>query len=628
MPSRSPQTTDAGSGKADASPAGPETRFSAGTQPTGNGDAVPGVRGNAPGLPTGVRLALGLVILAGAVVRFWGIGFGLPHTQARPDETQVMDVALQYLRGNLWPEFYDYPRLYNYALILAYLAYFAVGTAAGWFHSLAGFLATWPTDWAPFFLVNRSLSAVSGILVIPVVFAMGRRVGTSATGLVAALFMALAYGHARDSHFGTTDTTLVLLCALSVFLLLRADPGRWGRADVAAALLAGLAAATKYNGVVLLAPLALSQLLHGLRQAFPVAAGQRPAGSIPGGSPSEVNAARARSHAQGSLGAFLAALVDARAWTLGAAFLLAFSIGVPFILFDFAHFSHAMREMHAVLSAGLTPATKTNGWWYHLAISLRYGLGLPLLAAGLAGLAITAWRNWRVALLLYAFPVAYFAVAGSLGAQFVRYAWPIVPFLCVSAAVAVTWFAQSPFYRDRNRWYRPLQVALLALAVVYPSAARIVAFDRVIAQDDSRVVAARWISQHAAPGASVMVSGSPFGSPQFDRQFRHWVWDRARRLYAVKGQPAQGEPDWILVQESPLPSSTQAVVTDLLARGYERMTTIRAFDSSEANNYYDRQDAFFVPFAAFAKVRRPGPNFVIYKHPGVRYLPGPTDGRP
>jgi len=523
--------------------------------------------------------------VAGAAVRLWGIDFGLPHTQARPDETQVMDVALTHLRGVLWPEFFDYPRLYNYTLLAAFLAYYAVGWIAGTFSSLAAFVASWPVNWEPFFLINRSISATAGVLVIPVVYAMGRRLGEGGTGLVAALFMALAYGHVRDSHFGTTDTTLVLLCAACMLWLLRADPRRWGRSDVTAAVFAGLAAATKYNGVILLVPLGLSQLLY---------AWQQPARRF-------------------------AALIGGRAVAMCASFAMAFAIGVPFILFDYPRFSRAMGDLSTVLNTGFTPGMRTNGWWYHLAVSLRHGLGLPLLACGLAGFVIVARRNWRTGLLLFSFTAAYFAVAGSFGLQFVRYALPIVPFLCVGAAVTITAVTRNV---PNPRW-RAALTAAAALAVVWPSAANVVAFDRVVARTDSRVLVAEWMARHAEPGAAILISGSRYGYPQFDRAFRAWRWDRDRLTFFEGRRRAEGQPDWIVLQESPLPSSTQPVVTELLETGYQLLTVIRAYDPAETGNLYDRQDAFFVPFAGFAGVRRPGPNFVIYKHPSARWLPGP-----
>src|SRR5262245_52867958 len=105
---------------------------------------------------------LGAILLLAGVVRVWGIDFGLPHTQARPDETAIIDVSREFLRGQFSPAFYDYPWLQMWALTGIYLGYYAWGAANGTFHSIADLLARWPVDWAPFFLLSRIFAAVLG----------------------------------------------------------------------------------------------------------------------------------------------------------------------------------------------------------------------------------------------------------------------------------------------------------------------------------------------------------------------------------------------------------------------------------------------------------------------------------
>ena len=159
--------------------------------------------------PTSVLLA-GILVLA-ASVRFWGLGFGLPHTQARPDETQIIDVTLYFLQGDFKPAFYDYPWLYMWVLTGLYLVYYVWGVATGSFGSVADLVASWPVRWEPFFLISRALSATAGVATVFVVYRLARKLWDEATALVAALFLALVFIHARDSHFGTTDTAMTLL---------------------------------------------------------------------------------------------------------------------------------------------------------------------------------------------------------------------------------------------------------------------------------------------------------------------------------------------------------------------------------------------------------------------------------
>ena len=119
-------------------------------------------------------------------------------------------------------------------------------------------------SWEPFFLISRALSATAGVATVFVVYRLARKLWDEATALVAALFLALAFIHARDSHFGTTDIAMTLLIVGSVSLLLSAH--LTGRRDLfaLAGLLGGFATATKYNGAFLAAPFVVSQLLHAM----------------------------------------------------------------------------------------------------------------------------------------------------------------------------------------------------------------------------------------------------------------------------------------------------------------------------------------------------------------------------
>ena len=64
---------------------------------------------------------VGLLALA-AFLRLRAIQFGLPHTQARPDETAIIDPVRTLLSGHL-PHFYDYPWLFLWIVALAYVGY-------------------------------------------------------------------------------------------------------------------------------------------------------------------------------------------------------------------------------------------------------------------------------------------------------------------------------------------------------------------------------------------------------------------------------------------------------------------------------------------------------------------------
>ena len=389
----------------------------------------------------GVRFMSASVLLTGilalaAVVRLWGLGFGLPHTQARPDETQIIDVTLYFLRGDFKPKFYDYPWLYMWLLTGLYLGSYAWGLAIGSFHSLADVVASWPTNWQPLLLISRGLSVAAGVGTVAVVYRLGRKLWDEQTGLVAALFMALVSSRRLSFRHHRRDDD-----AIHRFFGVRAGertPSGNRSVFALAGLLGGLATGTKYNGVFLAAPFLVSQLLH----------------------------------AHASPGRRLAAFLDARLLWLGVPFLFALAVGIPFVFTDADRFWGAMGELAHSMRVGQGSMNPDNGWLHHLTYSLRYGLSLPLLVAGVAGVIALGVREPRRAALLFAFPLMYLAVAGSFGSLFFRYMIPVVPFLALAAAWVVT---------ASIRWLIPSGPAVAAAAalVVLPSAISLIQFDRI-----------------------------------------------------------------------------------------------------------------------------------------------------
>ncbi len=532
-------------------------------------------------------VSLLLILAIAAIVRFWGLGFGLPHTDVRPDENFVILVPRAFLAGNFKPAFYDYPWLYMWALTLVYLGYYVWGLVTGAFHAFPDLIKSWPVHWEPFFLLNRGLSATLGTATVAVVFWIGRRLWTETTGLVAAFFLSVAFLHVRDSHFGTTDVAMTFLVMVAIALLI--DSQRTGKRLTLVGAVSGLAAATKYNALLLAVPVALVELWR---------------------------AAIGRDSGWRSLAP--------RLMLFSTAFLLALLVGIPFVLLDTNRFLEAMAALRQAmqLGQGQAPASGTLvGWLYHLQVSLRFGLGVPLLATGLVGMLAIIVRTPAIGLLLFSFPIAYYAVAGSLKLLFVRYALPCIPFLCLSAAWVVCTIAErlSAGAPGRRRAFLVTAIVVgLSVAVAVPSALAVWQFDRLISRADNRVVVGRWINAHVPPNSSVLQSGSAYGHAQFDPSHRYqvWVWDRREHIFKLNKVPAAGQPDWILLQESPLPSETQPVVKEFLTKDYVLVQNFVAL-SIDDTHVYDQQDAFFVPVAGFAGIERPGPNFAVFRRAGA-----------
>jgi Dolichyl-phosphate-mannose-protein mannosyltransferase len=351
------------------------------------------------------------------------------------------------------------------------------------------------------------------------------------------------------------------------------------RSWITGGVFVGLAASTKYNGGVLVAVGLVVAVIGSTasRERIPLSAITR--GTV----------------------AFLAAA------------LLAFVVGTPFSVIDYRAFLEGLRFDSRHLSEG-HGVILGRGWLYHLTFSLRYGLGTPLLIASLVGMPVLAVRAWRKAAFLCTFPVLYYLILGRGYTVFVRYMIPITPFLCLTAAVAVVEVARV--LGRRSRWASLTFLVLLAILVALPSIRRVIAFDRLIVQTDTRVMAANWLDMKIGPTDWVC---------EIPASIVHPVWGRPQSLHIGRFDAQRGlfesdkreavTPTWVVVARSPLAVYTTIPegLMPIVDSQYSLVSTFRATAAGERPDAFDRQDMFFVPYADFMARERPGPDIDIYR---------------
>jgi hypothetical protein len=523
------------------------------------------------------RLALTGLLLFGAALRFWGLTFGLPHSETRPDETTIVVTAAGLLYAGLNPHFFHWPSFEFYVVSAIYRVGWEIGHLRGAYRLKFDMYKDAAVHASPFLMVPRVISAAAGIATIFLIYKLIDRLFDRLTAWTAALFVAVAFLHVRDSHFGVTDIPMTALVVAALLPLAAAfqDPTRI-RSWTLSGALAGLAASTKYNGgLVLIAGLATAVVLF-----------------------IEGDRATRRAALRGA-----AALV-------GVA-LAAFLCGTPYAILDARHFVEGLQFDFSHLLEG-HGVVLGRGWTYHLTFSLWYGLGAPLFVAGLAGMAFLAATSWKKAVLVVAFPLAYYVTVGRGYTVFVRYITPVVPFLCMTAAVLVVAVAR--------RVVRPALVAPFAVGVAIllalPSLQRSFAFDRLLTRTDTRVLAAEWAATHVP--AEQWIGQIPpvliYADFGMVRPAHLATFDIGRNAFvSTTGETVV--PDWIVVPTSPLtaytiaPSDLEAIAT----RGYTRETTIAGAHGTEMPTWFDQQDLFFVPFTTFAMRDRPGPDVQIFR---------------
>jgi hypothetical protein len=497
------------------------------------------------------RFRWGSLLLLAAVLRVWSIDFGLDIERVRPDEEFVVGKAQRILEtGDLNPHFFHYPSL------LMYVDAALLRVSGDWFEPR---------------LVGRLVTVACGLGTVLLLGALGSRMFSPQVGFLAALFLAVAYQHVRESHFATTDVPFLFFVTASVTA---AAEGRLqGRLSFfrLSALLAGLAASVKYPGVLALAPVLFLFMTHprlSLRE-------------------------RTREMA---FGAFL--------------FVAFFAVTSPFVLIDAEGARQSLEELFRE-----TWGDRTLSSWdafYPLTFSLFHGLGLPLLALGMIGLA-AGLRKWSGLLVLLWF-ATFYAVATFTPTQFARYSLPVVPSLCLAAALFI---GSLP----ARTWVKHLLVTTAILPPLLDS----IAFDRVLGREDTRLLAASWIGQNLPARTPVMVSGG-YGAPPIPAG--HPVREVGFRLGAVREGEREGFTH-LVTHEHPALYRFSRVDESLKERLDSAVLLARfvPFRGGSPPALYDELDAFYVPYQRPGSVERPGPVVSIWRLDSTG-APGTEAGSP
>ena len=526
------------------------------------------------------------IILLAAALRIVPVWFGLPYLYARPDEAVSISRAVGVLSGDLNPHFFHWPSLTFYVFAAA------LGTASR-LRSLFGIDPAVPVDGA--LIIARTVVALAGTLTVIPLFRLGRRMAGQTAGLLAAAFLAVVPLHVRDSHFAMTDVLMTLLFTMCLAALVAAydmargvTPGQADRQFAVAGLLGGLATSTKYNAGLAVMSMAAAQILL-LTLSGPGSWASR----------------RWRS------------LVPAAIFA--AAFAVGFVAATPYAVLDFPAFAVDFTYDLTHLSAGHAMPLG-RGWYAHATRSLPYGCGVLLLVVALAGLVIGARRHPQHTVIVAAFGIAYYAVVGSGYTVFFRYVMPLVPIVCLFAAVATKAAVDllpSPDRAaadiSRRSVARTLATAALVLFIAGPPAFTSARIDLVLARTDTRVIAADWLGPRLRPEHTLHDAGGDYTRLDLrDRRYHEWRFDPQTRSF---GHPEGLTPDWIVLPDSPVRHYVwvDPRLRRLVADRYDLVHTVNGTTRLPARGMYDQQDAFFVPFSGFDEVERPGPTIAIYR---------------
>lgn len=410
--------------------------------------------------------------LIAAFVRFWEIGYGLPHF-IFGDEGLYIYFALNMGGGDLNPHFY--PSLYFYLCFLADIAYILPAWAVGKLASLPDAWTLYLTDPTIFYVLGRSVSALFGTLTIPLTYVAGRKIFQSQrVGVLAAAFLCFSYLHAQFSQIAFIDVTLTFfILAAFYFSVCALESGRL-RDFILAGLVGGFAFSTKYNGlgVVLWGPLA--SLLISIRNKSNLISG----------------------------------ILSRQNLFFFIFFFLGFTIGTPYWIQSFPEIAgqilRCWQQWGSHGSGQLGVDGKWN-WFHYLFVILPDGLGWPLVAFSVLGFLRLLWKANSKNIFFAVFPLLYFLITGASSVRASRYLLPMVPFLCLAGAqfISSLWGGW-----EKKKWFPPFVFPFIGALIIAPSAANLARYLALKSVPDTRQLAYEWLEGHLKPQETVSQTSS------------------------------------------------------------------------------------------------------------------------
>jgi len=396
-------------------------------------------------------LALLLVVAIGFTLRLWNISNGVPFAVGI-DEPAIMSTVVRILKsGDYNPHFFEYP---------TGVVYFQLGVAVVQFLSGAmrhAWHAVEQVGMADFYLWGRVATATLGAATILLLHQVGMRWGARHALFAAGLFAVMPL-HVREAHFALTDTPLVFCITLTLLLSLRAleKPATLG--FVLAGAAAGLAAGVKYNGLcAAVMPLGVALMAGSTRK-------------------------RATTHV-------VLVIVSC---------VVAFFVTTPYAILDLPSFLNGFGTQTRAF-VPRQPGGESTALIY--AKHLIANLGWPAFLLALSGLGLSAVRMFRGPVcprwvLLVVFPVVFFNLITGWSFLFARYALPIVPFMCLWAAIATISGVSLLRRFDIPRVVRTTLIVALAVAALLPPSVTSVRWVRAFGTKTTQALAYEWITHN------------------------------------------------------------------------------------------------------------------------------------
>lgn len=420
------------------------------------------------------------ILLLATVLRLWGIGYGFPLFLVNDEPALVLGALKMIELKTLVPAWHQeefrtvlyYPPLSSYFYLIALSPVLAVDYALQKFPPRAAYAERLVLDPGFLWIAARVWNALMGVGTVALAYAITRRITASErAGLFAALFLALSFYHLQLSQVVRHWMPASLLVYAAWWASLAVRETRGWKPYILAGLFAGLGMGVNTSSVIVLLPAVISHI------------------------------ARRGESLRGKL-------VSPRLWAMMAL------VGALAALFTLLYpYGFTRGEGASSVGADIAMrwgflAAKTIPGWLDFLSSygwLLWRYETTLLAAAIAGAVLLVRRNTLAVVTVFLFGLAYLTMLYFFFNKIPRALVFILPALSILAGYGV----DRIMLRLQNAFPPGLFSIFLVPAVLfivffaYPLGID-VAYDRLLARADTRLVARRWVEEHVPPGTKIL----------------------------------------------------------------------------------------------------------------------------
>jgi len=430
-----------------------------------------------------------LILAAGAVLRFYGIGWGLPYT-FHPDEKYfVVDPALKLFNSLINEHFINleissYGPLPFYLLLAVRTVVLTITGFKESFLNMGMLNYLFEPHTVITYTLNRGLSALCGTLTIFLVFLTAKQLYGSAVGLLSACFVTFSVGLIQASHFGTVDTQLILFLSLTFLFAINIFNKGDLKNYIFTGISLGLTLATKFTGIILLLPIFLSHLIRYNQQCI----------------------------SDNKIARFARTLLSIRLLACLLTAFVVFLILSPHALLSFYNFfdysvnqsSSFLGNLNRIYFGEFKDWTLayvgTTPYLYHISNVLLFAMGFPLELVSIIGTLYVMFTFSKEDKVILALIVPLFLIVGAGKVKTIRFILPLIPFIAITGArFLVQVYGIVKNAKVKYMWVA-IGVAILVSSILYSFA-----YLNIYSVSDSRIQAQQWFLENVAPGAHIVM---------------------------------------------------------------------------------------------------------------------------